>query len=71
MNIVEEIDVVCEIHYFIYDSRYLVDPDRAIVYEVCDTLKEARENAREYGNNNIIVKVKSLGNEILQESIIL
>ena len=42
--------------YVIYDSRYLSDEDAATVFEVCETLKEARENKGEYGEGNVIVE---------------
>jgi hypothetical protein len=44
--------------YFIYDERYYSDPDSAIVYEVCETLKEARRNGPDYGG---FVIVKTVG----------
>jgi len=47
-----------KIEYFIYDERYYTDPDSATVYEVCETLKEARENGPDYGGH-VIVKVTS------------
>lgn len=44
--------------YFIYDERYLSDPDSATVYEVCETLQEAKESGSDYGGH-VIVKVIS------------
>jgi hypothetical protein len=46
------------VDYFIYDERYYTDPDGAIVYEVCETLAEAKENGPEYGGH-VIVKAQS------------
>ena len=42
--------------YLLYDGRYLSDPSRANVYEVCFSLKEAKQNKLEYGNDTVIVK---------------
>jgi len=44
--------------YLLYDSRYRTDEDSAICLEVCDSLKEAKENAPDYGNDVVIVKYK-------------
>ena len=45
------------------DGRYHTDPDRDIVYEVCETLKEARKEAKEYGDDTVILKtiLKKIG----------
>lgn len=45
--------------YQIYDSRYYENPDRAVCFEVCDTLREAQRSRNDYGNNNIIVESKN------------
>ena len=42
------------ISYFIYDERYYTDPDAATCYEVCDTLKEAKEVGPDYGSHVIV-----------------
>lgn len=42
--------------YAIYDSRYSTDPDRAVCFEICDTLKEARESKDDYGDGSVIVE---------------
>lgn len=42
--------------YLLFDGRYLTDPDRAICYEVCDTLKEAKSSAPDYGTDTVIVE---------------
>ena len=44
--------------YLIYDGRYHSDPERAIVMEICDTLKEAKENYREHGDDTVIEEVE-------------
>lgn len=47
----------------LYDSRYLTNPDRATVYSVCDTIKEAKREKREDWPDAVIVKciMKPLG----------
>lgn len=45
-----------ETNYSLRDGRYYTDPDRAVCYEVCDTLKEARKTAPDYGTDTVIVK---------------
>lgn len=49
--------------YELYDGRYLTRPERAICYEVCETIKEARQNKDEYGDDTFIVKtvLKEIG----------
>ena len=47
-----------KVEYFIYDERYYSDPDSATVYEVCETLDEARESGPDYGG---FVIVKTTG----------
>lgn len=47
------------ISYMIYDSRYTTDPDRASVYTVCDSLKEARSDKRTMFTDAVIVKETS------------
>ena len=42
--------------YKLMDGRYLSRPERSICYEICDTLKEAKANAKEYGNDTFIVE---------------
>ena len=45
------------IKYFIYDSRYNNNSNKAIVLLVCDSLREARREKNNYGEGNVIVKV--------------
>ena len=40
----------------LFDSRYRTNEDRATCFEVCDTFKEAKKNARDYGNDTVIVE---------------
>lgn len=44
------------IAYTLYDGRYLDDPDSASCFGVCDTLKEARRDSKDYGDDTVIVK---------------
>jgi hypothetical protein len=55
--------------YELRDGRYFDDPDRAIVYEVCDSLKEARNVAHEYGDDTVIVKtvLRQIGERRFEE----
>lgn len=43
--------------YGIYDGRFHSDPDRAVLFEECDTLQEARTNRKDYGEGNVIVRI--------------
>ena len=60
--------------YWIYDQRYYSDPDSATVFEVCDTLKEARENKDDYGGGVIVKtvskKVNKRSYEVVSSTII-
>ena len=42
--------------WMLFDSRYRTDEDRAVCYEVCETLKEAKENVNDYGTDTVIVE---------------
>jgi hypothetical protein len=42
--------------FAIFDSRYLNSPERSIVFEFCDTLREANKTKKDYGDGNIVVK---------------
>lgn len=53
-----------KIVYGLYDGRYLSRPDRVFLYETCDTLKEARKNAPEYGDDTFIIKCSVKGNTL-------
>lgn len=45
-----------DIKYLIYDARYHTDPDRAVVFEVCDSLEEANNSKDDYGTDCVVVK---------------
>lgn len=49
--------------YLIYDARYRFDEDRATVYCTADTLEEARDDVKEYGD---CVIVESETGEIIE-----
>jgi hypothetical protein len=42
--------------FFLYDPRYLTSRFKATLFESCDTIEEARENAPEYGSLTVIVE---------------
>jgi len=42
--------------YIIYDARYTFDPDRANIFEVCDTKEEAEEAKFDYGTDCVVVR---------------
>ena len=56
--------------WILFDSRYRTDEDRAICYEVCKTLKEAKDNADNYETGTVIVEAETFGNEIRNLKII-
>lgn len=41
--------------YYIYDARYWWDEDRAVIFEVCHSLKEAQKSRTDYGDDCVIV----------------
>lgn len=47
--------------YALYDGRFLENPYVSCCYETCETLKEARKNRKEYGDDTIIVKFQLKG----------
>jgi hypothetical protein len=55
--------------YELRDGRYFDNPDRSIVYEVCESLKEARREAPEYGDDTVIVKtvLRQIGERRFEE----
>jgi len=59
-----------KIVYGLYDGRYLTRPDRAIMYEFCDTLKDARNNAPDYGDDTFIVKCSVKVNSLTRLEIV-
>jgi hypothetical protein len=55
--------------YLLYDSRYTAEPERATVYTVAYTLKEAKED-KEMFPDAVIVKCKELNGELTEPEII-
>ena len=56
--------------WFLYDGRYRTDEDNAVCYEMCETLKEAKRNTKDYGDDTVIVEAEIVGNEIINSKII-
>lgn len=56
--------------FLLFDGRYRTDEDRAICYEVCDSLKEAKKNMLDYGTDTVIVKSEISGNNLINSEII-
>ena len=56
--------------WMLFDGRYRTDEDKAVCYEVCKTLKEARDYADDYGTDTVIVEGETVGNEIRNLKII-
>lgn len=44
--------------WMLFDGRYRSDEDRATCYECCETLKEARMSAKDYGDDTVIVEAE-------------
>jgi hypothetical protein len=52
-----------KIDFDIYDPRYLTDPESSTCFEAgCETMNEAKRAAKEYGENNVIVRTLSVWN---------
>jgi threonine aldolase len=56
--------------WMLFDGRYRTDEDKAVCYEVCETLKEAKENANNYGNDTVIVEAEEENNIISGSKIV-
>ena len=56
--------------WILYDGRYYSNPDRASIYEVCDSLKEARENKNDYGTDTVIVECDDDGENVTNSKIV-
>lgn len=56
--------------WMLFDGRYRNDEDRAVCYEVCETLKEAKENADDYGDDTVIVEAVEENNVISGSKIV-
>ena len=46
--------------YNLWDMRYLTDPDDAMIYETFESLKEARNARKEYGDTVLVKSIQSL-----------
>ena len=56
--------------WMLFDGRYRTDEARAVCYEVCETLKEAKENADDYGDDTVIVEAVEENNVISDSNIV-
>lgn len=56
--------------WMLFDGRYRTDEDRAVCYEVCETLIKAKENADDYGDDTVIVEAIEENNIISASKII-
>lgn len=56
--------------WLLFDGRYITDKDRSVCYEVCETLKEAKENANDYGDDTVIVEAVKVNNVISGSKIV-
>jgi hypothetical protein len=56
--------------YLLYDGRYRTDEDKAVCYEMCDSLKEANENKDDYGTDTVIVECEVSGNNLINSKTI-
>jgi hypothetical protein len=56
--------------YILFDGRYLTEPNDASVYSVEHTLKAAKETAKEYGEDTVIVKVELFNDNIIKREIV-
>ena len=56
--------------WMLFDGRYRTDEDRAVCYEVCETLREAKKKADNYGDDTVIVEVIEENNVISDSKII-
>lgn len=57
-------------YYLIMDSRAITDIDNATVFEHCETLKEAKENKDDYGDDCIIARYEEHGDKLKNPVII-
>ena len=56
--------------YFLYDGRYRTNEDRAALYEVCSTLKEAKKVSKDYGDDTVIVECHIVNNSVIYKEIL-
>lgn len=59
-----------EIKYGLWDSRYTTKPDRATMYSMCGTLKEAKKEKREDWPDAVIVEHTIKGDYIIKSEIV-
>ena len=57
-------------YYLLFDGRYRTDEDSAVCFEVCETLKEAKESCEDYGTGTVIVEMTEKENELTNPKII-
>lgn len=53
--------------YIIYDERAMLDVDEAEVLGVCDSLSEAKRDAKELGYNAVIYSYRVEGDTLVDE----
>lgn len=46
-------------YYYLMDGRAIIDFDKSLVLEVCESLQEAYENWKDYGADTCIVDEES------------
>ena len=56
--------------WLLYDGRYIHNQDRSILFEMCETLKEAKRNRKEYGDDTVIVECETFSSEIMESRVI-
>tara|TARA_R110000822_G_scaffold67329_2_gene164024 strand:- start:3584 stop:3766 length:183 start_codon:yes stop_codon:yes gene_type:complete len=56
--------------YFLYDGRYRTNEDRATLYEVCSTLKEAQKVSKDYGDDTVIVEYDIINSVATRKKIV-
>jgi len=53
--------------YIIYDGRAMANVDDATVMETCDSLKEAKEDMKDFGDGCVIYSYLKKGKELVDE----
>lgn len=56
--------------WMLFDGRYRTDEDKATCHLFCDTLKEAKQNADDYGDDTVIVEAEIMDGMIINSKII-
>ena len=57
-------------YWGLFDGRFRTDEDRAICYEVCDTLGEAKQSLNDYGGETVLVEMEVEGDIIINTKIL-